>query len=844
MTMPFVLIILFLFAVLFLYETLTDPSQPRIRQMGLLTWISSGNWPAKVGAGLLILGIGALLRYGLIHLKVAPSLKLGSGFVISAILSALAYLFRNRPERRAIHLSLAGAAAGVAYLTAYSAYDFFGYINEIPALVLLGLVALITGIYAVSSRALSVAILAMTGAFVAPAFALKTPGPLVVYGYYAAVSTLVLIMVTLRHWRGLIHLSFLFTLAGALFFGWTARFCRPENYAVMQPFLLLLTALHIAMPLAQRQKPASIWSGRFDAGYFLALPLASSVLTLCIAPHIRGEGVLGMALLGLLWAAAAIVLKTLKRPEALPHALVAAMLLGAAVLCRMEEVPWLLLGLCLSVALLALAPYLKIQATKQTPIGGLVLLFGFLNFAASIFDSSRGRAFLNDVFAERLAIGALLAVAAWLGRRRKLPPAGAIGWTAAGWTLLMTVLEIQRLFIDFVPQLVFGLLLGAVLASALAVRWRTPHAALSILLVVALAGCGWWAACNTTPTVTLLYLVLSAAFVLFWVTCLICRRAHDFFEAEFVTGMLPLVLLPWARAMAASVSGATGFFVATVIVAALLICGWITRHWLPNDSRMNRDFLPAFFWILSLSLACVTTLHIERSLWAILFECLTLVYLVGFSVVRPRLEQDRSVVFGTVAVIAVSLVLQAMVLRIFGPHRVLTLLDLKTMSLPAVVSLLWVLFGAGLTWWGKRGESRPVWSAGAALLVLAAVKLVLFDFGSLGQLGNILAMIAAGVVFLAVAWLAPPPKKPSRPEGKKTPEAARKGAASEVQKTATANAMPDGAGTAAFSGKTCHAKSQKKYATGRVDALIKFLIFCLVLILLFCAGFYATWKGI
>jgi hypothetical protein len=195
--------------------------------------------------------------------------------------------------------------------------------------------------------------------------------------------------------------------------------------------------------------------------------------------------------------------------------------------------------------------------------------------------------------------------------------------------------------------------------------------------------------------------------VLFWVTCLICRRAHDFFEAEFVTGMLPLVLLPWARAMAASVSGATGFFVATVIVAALLICGWITRHWLPNDSRMNRDFLPAFFWILSLSLACVTTLHIERSLWAILFECLTLVYLVGFSVVRPRLEQDRSVVFGTVAVIAVSLVLQAMVLRIFGPHRVLTLLDLKTMSLPAVVSLLWVLFGAGLTWWG-RGQTGVV----------------------------------------------------------------------------------------------------------------------------------------
>jgi len=49
---------------------------------------------------------------------------------------------------------------------------------------------------------------------------------------------------------------------------------------------------------------------------------------------------------------------------------------------------------------------------------------------------------------------------------------------------------------------------------------------------------------------------------------------------------------------------------------------------------------------------------------------------------------------------------------------------------------------------------------GAMLLVAAAVKLILLDFGSLGQLGNILAMIAAGGVFLLVAWLAPfPPRE-------------------------------------------------------------------------------------
>ncbi len=73
MTTPFIFFTIFLFVALFFYETKQDPNQPQIKQMGLLSWISSGNWPAKVGAGLLILGIGALLRYALMHLDTPPA---------------------------------------------------------------------------------------------------------------------------------------------------------------------------------------------------------------------------------------------------------------------------------------------------------------------------------------------------------------------------------------------------------------------------------------------------------------------------------------------------------------------------------------------------------------------------------------------------------------------------------------------------------------------------------------------------------------------------------------------------------------------------------------------------
>jgi hypothetical protein len=125
--------------------------------------------------------------------------------------------------------------------------------------------------------------------------------------------------------------------------------------------------------------------------------------------------------------------------------------------------------------------------------------------------------------------------------------------------------------------------------------------------------------------------------------------------------------------------------------------------------------------------------------------------------------------FGYVAIAAVATVSAAMLLRLIGPPGPLTILALNDMLLPAVVSLLWAAIGAGLAWLSTRKRSRLLWSLGAVLMVAAALKLILFDFGSLGQIANILAMMAAGGVFLLVAWLAPfPPKAEPEPPSEAT----------------------------------------------------------------------------
>src|SRR6186713_2295767 len=179
------------------------------RPAGLLSWIASGNWPAKTGGALMIVGVGALLRYAAINFDVPDPYKLGVGILAAALLGVGSFLAAAQPRRRAISLALGGAAFGVAYLTAYSAYALFGYLPTTQGLGLLVLTALGAGVFAVSRSALSLAVLSMIGAFMAPAFAPDDPGPDVVYGYYVAISVLTLLMVTLRGWRPLIHLSFL-----------------------------------------------------------------------------------------------------------------------------------------------------------------------------------------------------------------------------------------------------------------------------------------------------------------------------------------------------------------------------------------------------------------------------------------------------------------------------------------------------------------------------------------------------------------------------------------------------------------------------------------------------------
>jgi uncharacterized membrane protein len=767
MALVFICGVVVLFAVLFIWEVAPEISESSLHPAGLLRWLASGNWPAKVGALLVSIGTGALLRYLMLTLRFPPAGKLMAGVAMATGLGIASAALAPHPRRRAISLALAGAALAVAYLTAYSAYGFFHFVADVQALGLLFMVACTATVIAVTRRALSIAVLAMIGAYIAPAFALHASGPVPVYGYYVAASLITLAIVWQRGWRPLIHLSFLFTLAGALFFGWTQKFYAPQYYAQMRPVLLALVALHLAMPLLETpSSPVDAWgswSRRFDWAYFLLLPLVAAILSLILAPHVQRDGALAFAGLGGLWLTAAGAQHLRFGAGSVRYLSVAATFLGSAGLLAVTDVPIFLIAsvaMCLAVAA---SGQLRLSSSAEFFVSGVAVVSGACYVLQALFESASGLALLNGAFLRHVLLGAALVAAGWSLDRRERAMAPIFLMFGTTWFIAALVRELARLEFVYLTQISYLAVIGAIAiyGGVAELRSRPPSRRAVALFGVALLVTGALSSSEFSP-IFLIPLMLAGQ-ILYSLLSLQCDRDPDNESAGAgARSVLPVLILPWAIAFNAHLARPHVDVIYTLLVSSALFAS-LQAQWLVRRARARPNWLsPVGFVIFGALLLYESLFHIERQGWSVAFELIGLIYVVETARFLSLSESPDARLYEYVAIVAVASVSAAMLLRLMGPPGTLTVLALNRMLLPAVVSLFWAAIGALLSWLSARNQSRTLWSLGAFLLVAAALKLILLDFGSLGQIGNILAMLAAGGVFLLVAWLAPFPPRAAR----------------------------------------------------------------------------------
>lgn len=237
-------------------------------------WLLGGNTVVRVGVVILFFGVAFFLGYVAERGWLPIELRLSGA--ATAGMALLAIGWRLRAARREYGLALQGGGAGIVYLTAFAAVNFYDLIGATVGLGVMLLLVVLTAVLAVMQDARSLAVLASLGGFLGPVLVSRDGSHVALFSYYAALDAGIVAVAWFRAWRVLNLLGFVFTfIVGTM---WGFSYYQPEYFATTQPFLALFFALFVAVPVlyARRQPPRL--TGYVDGTLVFGVPLAAYVL--------------------------------------------------------------------------------------------------------------------------------------------------------------------------------------------------------------------------------------------------------------------------------------------------------------------------------------------------------------------------------------------------------------------------------------------------------------------------------------------------------------------------------------------------------------------------------------
>ncbi len=230
-----------------------------------------GNIVAKVGAVILFFGVGFLLKFAYDHTVVPIYVRLlGVGAAGCAMIYGGWWL---RDRRRLYGLILQGAGIGVLYVDVFFALKIFTLIHPTIAFALFMVLGVVATLLAVRQDSRTLAVLGLTGAFLAPVIANSGSGQhVLLFSYYTLLNSFILAISWFKSWRGLNLTGFIFTFIVGV--AWGAQNYRPEIFGSVEPFVLVFFAMYLVIPIlfASRQPPQL--KGIVDATLVFGTPLS------------------------------------------------------------------------------------------------------------------------------------------------------------------------------------------------------------------------------------------------------------------------------------------------------------------------------------------------------------------------------------------------------------------------------------------------------------------------------------------------------------------------------------------------------------------------------------------
>lgn len=204
--------------------------------LGLIwNWVVTGNPLAKIGMLLLFFGLSYLLKYSIDNELVSASTRLmmaGTG-----CLALLGIGWWLRKKNLIYALILQGGGIGGFYITIFAATKIYDFIPIGIALAIMVLICIVSVILAVLHRAISLAVLASLGGYLAPVLLSTGSGNYIaLFSYYLILSIGILIISHWQVWRLLNLIGFAFTFG--IGFIWAIPNYTHADYLPCQLFLI------------------------------------------------------------------------------------------------------------------------------------------------------------------------------------------------------------------------------------------------------------------------------------------------------------------------------------------------------------------------------------------------------------------------------------------------------------------------------------------------------------------------------------------------------------------------------------------------------------------------------
>ena len=782
----------------------TKPPRPeRGAPNPLWARLFGGNILAKIGVVLLFFGVASGLKlaaqYGLFPIEV----RLLLGAVAAIAMIVFGWNRVAKPEHRMFGLALQGGGFAILYLIVFFMLTRYQMLAAQPAFMIFVALGVGCVLLAALEDGVSLAVLGISGAFMAPVLAsMGTGNHMLLFSYYALLNTFIIGVNWAKGWRALNLCGFLFTfLIGMV---WGTHGYRQEYFVSVEGFLILFSLMYSLAPVvfALFKAPgAKSWA---ESTVIFGVPLAAAFSqAFLMRPFEYGlawsafiAGIYYLALWGVFLRRRDPALQVMERS----HLAIAVALLTLAV-------P-LAFGVALTSALWAL------EGAALVWLGTIgnrrpALVFGLLLQATSGMhflgaflhgDPFRAMPILNSACIGALILAIAGMLSAWFLRRAdpsfiRSPGAlsnaaltwGLLWWFGAGHEEIDTFVRgyyENAWLLGFAAASVLGfeyargklrwrelgatalVLTGALVVLAFAQMEGYRHAlagAMLLVLPLALASHHWILLRHENEGLD--FFATARHLVILWLVTAVVGRELDWLAGRLMPGENLWPLLAWGVAGACATLATLwardagrwpvaarpnayahiGLAPIAVLLGLWSVYGNLTEsgaYALPYVPLLNPFDLAqmlALFALLRWTSALATGDPVKTD--AIRLP----IYVLGFlwvSTMAARLGHEWADV----------------------PFRFTALYD--SLFVQSALSLLWTTAAITLMITATRQHDRRRWFTGFALLGLVGVKLLAIDLAHVGTVAWTASLIGVALLVLAASYFSPaPPKDESAPGG-------------------------------------------------------------------------------